>query len=220
MPCALTRAPLEPARGLRTRRARPSSSAASEVSKDRVPCAQRRRQTLRPAFAHEYPQTCYVDLTMDDMMCCEGPRRRTESMKGCIARISTSATHCVVLAVRVAAHEIDCRDRVGVASVRTNFLESQVTKVTRYRRAAPLASSVRLMKSSMSGTAAAACVSSSLWPASRTWASILGSARIHDRISARSKKGRGVPRPSGKAAASARDIRRFRRTGRRSSHSP
>jgi hypothetical protein len=40
---------------------------------------------------------------------------------------------------------------------------------------------VRLMKSGMSGTGAAECVSSSRWPASRTWAP--GTARIHDRTS-------------------------------------
>jgi hypothetical protein len=49
------------------------------------------------------------------------------------------------------------------------------------------------MKSSMSDEAAAACVSSSLWPASNTWDSILGSVRIHDRISARSKNGSCLP---------------------------
>lgn len=61
----------------------------------------------------------------------------------------------------------------------------------------------RLMKSSMSG--AAACVSSRRWPASRTWASILGRARIHNRVSARDRRRhRAFPTASGKAAASAR----------------
>src|SRR5688572_7718583 len=50
-----------------------------------------------------------------------------------------------------------------------------------------------LMKSSISDTAVAACVSSNLWPASKTWASILGSVCIQDRTSARSKNGSCLP---------------------------
>jgi hypothetical protein len=48
---------------------------------------------------------------------------------------------------------------------------------------------VRLMKSTMIDAASAACVSSSMWPPSRIWASILGRSSIHDRTSASSKNG-------------------------------